>query len=165
MKKFRIIDMNIFKIWAISVPSYLEGRICVWNTESLYPEHCLASRTASNEKTFYTNCLRLIETIDSDIKIISIRSNMQKVEPPEGGPLTIQKWGAPSNIHITDVSRVARLIFCFVRAIQPWKLPRIEKHSMRKLFASSKRLNFLLMWFWSEVVYFPKIDPQGAASC
>jgi len=36
---------------------------------------------ASYEKSFYTNCLRLVESIDFDIKIVSIRDRMQKLQP------------------------------------------------------------------------------------
>ena len=39
-----------------------------------------ASRTISDEGMLYMNCLRLVESVDFDIKIISIRVRMQKLE-------------------------------------------------------------------------------------
>ena len=64
IKKFRIVDMNIFEVWAIAIRSHLEGRSCVRNTEILYSEHYstnYALNTASYGKTFYRNCLRHVE--------------------------------------------------------------------------------------------------------
>ena len=80
IKKFRIVDMNIFEVWAIAIRSHLEGRSCVRNTEILYSEHYLAHyapKTASYGKMIYMDCLRLIETIDFYIKIVSIRGHMR----------------------------------------------------------------------------------------
>ena len=34
----------------------------------------------------YTGCLRLIETIDFDINIVSIQGHMQKLEPAQRNP-------------------------------------------------------------------------------
>ena len=76
MKKFRIVDTNIFEVWAIAIRSHLEGRSCVRNTEILYSEHYsahYAPKTASYGKMIYMDCLRLVETIDFDIRIIPIR--------------------------------------------------------------------------------------------
>mgnify|MGYP005825027879 CR=1 FL=1 len=42
VKKFRIVDMNIFEIWVIAIRSHLEGGSCVRNTEISYPEHSLS---------------------------------------------------------------------------------------------------------------------------
>ena len=39
IKKFRIVDMNIFEVWVIAIRSHLKGRSCVRNTEILYSEH------------------------------------------------------------------------------------------------------------------------------
>ena len=79
MKKFRIVDMNIFDVWAIAIRSHLEGRSCVRNTEILYLEHYSAHyalNPASYGKMIYADCLRLVEAIDFDIKIIQIRVRM-----------------------------------------------------------------------------------------
>ena len=43
----------------------------------------------------YTDCLRLVEKIDFDIKIVPIRVRMQKLEPSEYSPDRRQKTGAP----------------------------------------------------------------------
>ena len=99
IKKFRIVDMNIFEVWAIAIRSHLEGRSCVRNTEILYSEHYsahYASKTASYGKMIYMYCLRLVETIDFDIKIISIRGRMQKLEPSEYNPVRRQKLARPT---------------------------------------------------------------------
>ena len=48
------------------------------------PEHYsvdYAPKTASYEKSVYTDCLRLVESVDFDIKIVSIRDRMQKLRP------------------------------------------------------------------------------------
>lgn len=36
---------------------------------------------ASYEKMIYMDCLRLVESVDFDIKIVSIRDRMQKLQP------------------------------------------------------------------------------------
>ena len=98
IKKFRIVDMNIFEVWAIAIRSHLEGRSCVRNTEILYSEHYsahYAPKTASYGKMIYMDCLRLVETIDFDIRIVPIRVRMQKLEPSEYSTITSQKWRAP----------------------------------------------------------------------
>ena len=90
--------MNIFEVWAIAIRSHLEGRICVWNTEILYSKHYSAHyalKTALYGKMIYTVALRLVETIDFDIKIVQIRVRMQKLEPSEYSTITSQKWRAP----------------------------------------------------------------------
>ena len=71
MKKFCIVDTNIFEVWATAIQSHLEGRSCVRNTEILYSKHYSAHyalKTASYEKMIYMDCLRLVETTDFDIK-------------------------------------------------------------------------------------------------
>ena len=71
MKEFHIVDMNIFKVWAIAVRSHLKGRSCIRNAEILYSEYYSADyapKMASYEKRFYTYCLRLVKTIDFDIR-------------------------------------------------------------------------------------------------
>ena len=86
IKEFCIVHMNIFEVWAITIRSRLKGRSCVRNTEILYSEHYSADYTpkmALYGKRFYTDCLRLVETIDFDIKIIAIRGRMQKLEPAQ----------------------------------------------------------------------------------
>ena len=40
----------------------------------------------------YTDCLRLVETIDFDIKIVSIRGRMQNLEPAERDPPVSKIW-------------------------------------------------------------------------
>ena len=90
MKEFRVIDMNIFKVWAIAVRSHIKGRSCVRNTKILYSEHYSADyspKMASNDKCFYTVCLRLVETINFYIKIVPIRVRMQKLELSECSPV------------------------------------------------------------------------------
>ena len=99
MKKFRIVDTNIFEVWAIAIWSHLEGRSCVRNTEILYSEHYSADYTpkmASYGKPFYRNCLCLIETIDFDIKIIQIHVRMQKLEQSECSPITRRDVAPPT---------------------------------------------------------------------
>ena len=98
MKKFRIVDTNIFEVWAIAIWSYLKGRSCVRNTKILYSEHYsahYAPKTASYGKMIYMDCLRLVEMIDFDIRIVPIRVHMQKLEPSEYNTITSQKWRAP----------------------------------------------------------------------
>ena len=103
MKEFRIVDMNIFEVWVIAVRFHLEGRNYVQSTEVLYSEHCSADY-ASNMVPYgiiiYTNCLRLVETIDFDIKIIPIRVRMQKLEPSEYSPVRRQKLARPTRHHV-----------------------------------------------------------------
>ena len=84
MKKFRIIDMNIFEVWVIAIRSHLEGQNCAQSTKILYSEYYsanYASKTASYEKMIYMDCLRLVKSADFDIKIVSIRDRMQKLQP------------------------------------------------------------------------------------
>ena len=98
MKKFHIVDTNIFEVWAIAIWSHLEGRSCVRNIEILYSEHYsahYAPKTASYEKIIYMDCLRLVEMVDFDIRIVPIRVRMQKLEPSEYSTITSQKWRAP----------------------------------------------------------------------
>ena len=83
MKKFRIIDVNVFEVWVIAIRSHLEGRSCAQSIKILYSEYYLAdyaSKTASYEKMIYTDCLCLVESVDFDIKIVSIRDRMQKLQ-------------------------------------------------------------------------------------
>ena len=47
---------------------------------------------ASYEKSFYKDCLRLVETIDFKIKIILIRGCMQKLEPAQRDPPVSKIW-------------------------------------------------------------------------
>jgi hypothetical protein len=99
MRKFRNVKMRNFDVWAIAIRSHLEGRNCVQSTEILYPEHCSANYTfnmASYEKSFYTNCLRLVETIDFDIKIVQIRVRMQKLEQSECSPVMRRDVARPT---------------------------------------------------------------------
>ena len=42
MKKFRILDMNIFEVWVIAVRFHLEGRNYAQSTKILYSEYSLA---------------------------------------------------------------------------------------------------------------------------
>ena len=99
IKMFRIVDMNIFEVWAIAIRSHLEGRSCVRNTEILYSEHYsayYAPDTASYGKMIYMDCLRLVETIDFDIKIVPIRVRMQKLETSECNSIKRQKMAHPT---------------------------------------------------------------------
>ena len=41
MKEFRIVDMNIFKVWIIAVRFHLEGRNYAQSTKILYSEYSL----------------------------------------------------------------------------------------------------------------------------
>ena len=50
---------------------------------------------ASNGKMIYTDCLRLVQTIDFDVNIVPIRVHMQKLEPSEYSPVTKQKLARP----------------------------------------------------------------------
>ena len=75
VRKFYIVERRNFDIWAIAIRSHLEGRSCVRNTEILYSEYYSADyapKTASYGKMIHTDCLRLVETIDFDIKIVPI---------------------------------------------------------------------------------------------
>lgn len=103
IKKFHIVDMNIFEVWAIAIRSHLEGRSCVRNTEIFYSEHYsahYAPKTASYGKMIYTNCLCLVETIDVDIKVVPIRVCMQKLEPSECSSVKRQKIARPTRRHV-----------------------------------------------------------------
>ena len=96
--------MNIFEVWAIAIRSHLEDRSSVRNTEILYSEHYSADyapRTASYGKMIYMDCLRLIEMIDFDIKIIQIRVRMQKLEQSECSPVTRRDVARPTR-HMSD---------------------------------------------------------------
>ena len=42
IKKFRIVDMNIFEIWVIAVRFHLEGRNYAQSTKILYSKYSLA---------------------------------------------------------------------------------------------------------------------------
>ena len=72
IKKFRIVDMNIFEVWFIAIRSHFEGRSCVWNTEifvfktlfgSLRPQDSLVwkndlhglSSSRRNDRFWYKN--------------------------------------------------------------------------------------------------------------
>ena len=84
MKMFHIVDMNIFEVWVIAIRPHLKGRIYAQNIMILYSEYCSANyafKTASYGKCFYTDCLRLIEMINFDIKNVSIGVRMKKLEP------------------------------------------------------------------------------------
>ena len=98
MKEFRIVDMNIFEVWVIAVRFHLEGRNYAQSTKILCSEYSLADKapnTTLNRKMIYTGCLRLIETIDFDIKIVPIQVSMQKLEPWEYSPVRGKNWRAP----------------------------------------------------------------------
>ena len=43
MKIFRIVDMNIFEVWAIAIRSHLKGRNYAQSTKILYSEYCSAN--------------------------------------------------------------------------------------------------------------------------
>ena len=47
---------------------------------------------ASNGESFNKKVVRLIEMIDFDIKIVSIRGRMQKVEPAQRDPPASKIW-------------------------------------------------------------------------
>ena len=71
MKKFHIVDMNIFKFRAIAIRPHPEGQNYTRSTQILYSEHYsddYAPKMASYGKGFYMDCLRLVETIDFDIR-------------------------------------------------------------------------------------------------
>ena len=159
--------MNIFEVWAITIWSHLEGRSCVRNTEILYSEHYSAHYTPKNAsygKMIYMDCLRLVETIDFDIKIISIRDHMQKLEPAQRDP-PVSKNMTPGTRHIRGyVWCAAWIISCLARAIWPSRWPLMKKRSAWKLFVSLKRSRLLLGSFPSEIVYHLKSYPQNAAS-
>ena len=42
MKEFRIVEMNIFEVWVITVRSHLKGRNYAQSTKILYSEYNLA---------------------------------------------------------------------------------------------------------------------------
>ena len=58
-------------------------------------------RRPQMEKMIYTGCLRLIETIDFDIKIVQIRVHMQKLEQSECSPVTRRDVARPTR-HMSD---------------------------------------------------------------
>ena len=104
MKEFRIIDMNIFEIWVIAVRFHLEGRNYAQSTKILYSEYSLADyapKTTLNGKMIYTGCLRLVKTIDFDIKVVQIRVRMQKLEQSECSPVTRRDVARPTT-HMSD---------------------------------------------------------------
>ena len=71
VRKLRIVKRKNFDIWAIVIRSHLEGRSCVRSTQILYSEYYSADyapKMASYGKHFYTDCLRLVETIYFDIR-------------------------------------------------------------------------------------------------
>ena len=49
----------------------------------------------------YTGCLRLVETIDFDIKIVQIRFCMQKLEQSKYSPVTRRDVARPTT-HMSD---------------------------------------------------------------
>ena len=103
MKEFRIFDMNIFEVWVIAVRFHLEGRNYAQSTKILYSEYNLADyapKTTLNGKMIYTGCLRLVETIDFDIKIVQIRVRMQKLEQSECSPVTRRNMARPTRRHV-----------------------------------------------------------------
>ena len=109
----------------------------------------------------YTDCLRLVEMIDFDIKIVQIRVRMQKLEQSECSPVTRRNMARPTRRHVWLVARVKR---SFARAIWPSRWPLIKKRSTWKLFVSSKQLRLLLNSLPSKIVYHHKKDTQDTAS-
>ena len=57
MKTFRMVKMNIFDVWVITIRSHLAGRRCARSAKIWHLEYCL---------TDYSTwiCLRLVEAID-----------------------------------------------------------------------------------------------------
>ena len=49
-------------------------------------------KVASNGERFNTKVVRLVETIDFDIKIIPIQGRMQKLEPAQRDPPVSKIW-------------------------------------------------------------------------
>ena len=105
-----------------------------------------ASRTISDEGMLYMNCLRLVESVDFDIKIISIRVRMQKLE--------LSGCSRVKRRNMTRKTRhVLASVWCNAWVIWPRRWPRVGKRSTRKFFVSLKRSTLLLDTFSSEVVY------------
>ena len=73
----------------------------------LYPEHYSADyalKMISYEKSFCMNCLRLVESVDFHIKIVSIRVRMQKLELSECSHANYQNITQKTR-HVSDAMR------------------------------------------------------------
>ena len=104
MEEFRIIDINIIKVCVITVRFHLEDRNYAQSTKIFYSEFSLADyppKTTLNGKMIYTGCLRLVKTIDFDIKIVQIRVHMQKLVQSECSPITRRDVARPTR-HMSD---------------------------------------------------------------
>ena len=133
-------------------------------------------KMSSYGKMINKSCLRLVETVDFDIKIVLIRGHMQKLQPKTCG--CIRMAGHSGNDHPgfgflrgwpdTPGVFVRVLDFCAADFIKqpktPSRWPLIKKRSTWKLFVSSKRSRLLLGSFPYVVVYYLKRGPQGSAS-
>ena len=62
---------------------------------SLYCVSDLTLKMISDEKLSNTNCLRLVESVDFHIKIVSIRALMQKLELSEDSPVRRRNMARP----------------------------------------------------------------------
>ena len=62
---------------------------------------------ASNGERFNKKVVCLVETIDFDIKIVSIRGRMQKLEPVQRDPTASKIWRPEPNTYVgmSDVLR------------------------------------------------------------
>ena len=62
---------------------------------------------ASHGESFNKKVVRLVEMIDFDIKIISIRRRMQKLEPVQRGPPASKIWRPEPDTYVgmSDVLR------------------------------------------------------------
>ena len=148
-EKFHIAEWNNFDVWTIIIRHHIKDQ----NYTQIVMFRCsecflvkYASRTISDEGMLYMNCLRLVESVDFDIKIISIRVRMQKLELSGCSPVKRR--------NMTRKTRhVLASVWCNAWVFWPRRWPRIGKRSTWKFFVSSKRLTFLLDTFSSEVVY------------
>jgi hypothetical protein len=129
VRKFRIVERRNFDIWAIAIRSHLEGRSCARSTKILYSEYCLADyapKTASYEKMFYMDCLRLVETIDFDIKIVSIRVRMQPGWPKEKQRQKLKQISRTFRPNIRPNVRLIGKAFCKLKQISRTFRPNIR---------------------------------------
>ena len=97
MKACRVETLPVWKAYSDGKLAGLEA-VIVNRTRSLRWAQKVI-QIISDGKMFYTEVVRLVETIDFDIKIVPIQGRMQKLEPAQRDP-PVSKNMTPGIRHI-----------------------------------------------------------------
>ena len=103
-EKLHIAEWNNFDVWTIIIRYHIKDQ----NYTQIVMFRCFecilvdyAFKTISDEGMLYMNCLRLVESVDFHIEIISNRVCMQKLELFECSPVKRRNMARPIR-HMSD---------------------------------------------------------------